>query len=126
MKEDLAMTDEQTEQYDALVRKKMEKAPNVKGYYANYVFPYYATKYNKKKMKAVLDADQYQLMKMILGPSETYGAMFDQQGGNVVNEPEVVGIGFAMLEAVGEIFDGIDRGMDNFVDGVKKAVGAKE
>ena len=125
MQEDLSLTDEQIEQYDALVRPHLEKAPDLTGYYETHVFPYYASKYDKKKMKALLDEDQLQLMKMILGPSKAYGGMFDQQAGNAI-EPQAIGVGFGMLQAVGEVLDGIEQGMENFVDLMKKGMGAKK
>ena len=119
MKEDLGLTDKQTTQYDALVRNKLEKAPNFSGYYSNYVFPYYATKYDKKKMKALLDADQYQLMRMILGPSESYGAMFDRQANNNAVE---VNANLGMFGSIMQMLEGYAKAVENFTDGFKSVV----
>ena len=133
MQEDLGLTEEQSKQYDALIRPKMEKAPVAPGYYESYVFQYYATKYNKKKMKALLDEDQYQMMKMLLGPSKTYGAMFDQQanGGDAFEVEANMGTGALqavtiVLEGIGEGMDQLFSGFDNFAEGLSNAVGGKE
>ena len=133
MREDLGMTEEQTEQYDALIRPKLEKAPVAPGYYQSFVFQYYATKYDKKKMKALLDEDQYQVMKMMLGPSKSYGHMFDQQDNAV--EEVVIGnnfLGFSALQTVMSVLEGFNdgingliRGFDNFAEGMARAVGVK-
>jgi hypothetical protein len=118
MREDLALTDEQTQKYDALVRPSMENAPIAPGYYEMFVFHYYATKYNKQKMKAVLDDDQFQMMKMILGPSKAYGAMFDQQANNN-NDPFVEQqIGGVALEIAGEVLDGFVEGVGDIFEGM--------
>ena len=82
MKKDLGMSDEQSKQYDALIRPEMEKAQIIPGYYETFVFQSYATKYDQTKMKLVLNKDQYQLMKMLLSLSKSYGPTDDQRANN--------------------------------------------
>ena len=79
MKEKLSLSDDQAKRYDALVRPKMKTAPVAPDQLDYYVFLSSATKHDSEKMKAILNEDQYQLMKMILEPTNAYGDRFDRE-----------------------------------------------
>lgn len=124
MQMDLALTDEQVTKYDALVRPSMEKAPLLSGYYEAFAFQYFATKYDEAKMRSLLNEDQFQMMKMILGPSKTYGAMFDQGGGeNVVLVGMEFDFGGLVLEAVGDALAGFVDGVSGFMGKLLETAG---
>jgi hypothetical protein len=124
MQLELALTDDQAAKYDALVRPAMEKAPILSGYYETFAFQYYATQYDEEKMKSLLNEDQFQMMKMVLGPSKGYGAMLDQDG---FEDAGVVGfevnVGGTVLEAVGDAVGDFAEGVGDFMGKLMETAG---
>jgi hypothetical protein len=108
----VAISDEQLEEFDKLVRPAfLKKDYDVTWQYEHMATLYLGSKHNKKKMQELLSKEQYLVLKIALKQAENYAGLF---GDNAVAQRNVVVAADPMFGIFGGVFDALEE-MANFV-----------
>jgi hypothetical protein len=107
MKLRLALTDDQVEEFDDLVRPAfLKKDVEISWNYEGMATLYLGSKHDKKKMKKLLSEEQHLLLTLAVKPAEGYAHMFGDN--NVVVQRQVVAEA-PILGFLGEMLDAFDE-----------------